>query len=138
VFDLPAVVATANETVTRAGLGDRVAVVEGDFFDCVPTADVYVMPVVLHDWDDTSSLRILANIAKAATPGARLVLLEMVMPDGDGPHFTKMVDLIMPAIAGGRERSRTEWRDLLVAGGFVLDRVVAGSGAFSVIEATMV
>jgi hypothetical protein len=37
----------------------------------------------------------VADLAKATTPCAHLVLLEMVMPEGDGPHFTKTVDLIM-------------------------------------------
>ncbi|HEY0693902.1 MAG TPA: methyltransferase [Kribbella sp.] len=136
VFDLPRVVAKATGTVEASGLSDRVTVVGGDFFEHVPTADVYVMSVVLHDWDNASSVRILRNIAKAAAPGARLVLLEMVMPDGNSPHFTKMIDLTMLALLGGRERTETERRRLLADGGFTLGRVVSGSGMFSAIEAT--
>lgn len=138
VFDLPNVVAQANETLAVAGLDERAAVVAGDFFvDRVPTADVYVMSVVLHDWDNPTATRILRNIAESAAPAARLVLVEAVMPEGDGPHYTKMMDLTMLAMLGGRERTETEWRELLAGSGFSLDRVVSGSGVQSVIEATL-
>jgi SAM-dependent methyltransferase len=138
VFDLPKVSAEAHETLAAAGLSDRTTVIGGDFFDAVPTADVYVMSAVLHDWSDSEAARILRSIADAAAPGARLVLVEMVMPEGDGPHVTKMVDLIMLAMVGGRERTETEWRSLLEEGGFTLDRIVSGStGVMSAIEATL-
>jgi hypothetical protein len=91
------------------------------------------MSTVLHDWDNASCARILRNIANAAAPGACLSLLEMVMPEGDRPHFTKMIDLTTLAMLGGRERTATDWRRLLADGGFTLDRVVCGSGVFSVI-----
>jgi precorrin-6B methylase 2 len=137
VFDLPNVVAAATETLARAGLSDRTTVVGGDALASVPTADVYVMSVVLHDWDDASAVRILRNIAKAAAPGARLVLLEVVIPEGDAPHFSKMMDLTMMTMLGSRERTENEWRQLLAKGGFTLDHIVSGSGIFSAIEATL-
>lgn len=137
VFDLPAVVASATDTVRRAGLADRVTAICGDFFDSVPTADVYLMSFILHDWDDAPALRILGNVARAAAPGACLVLLEMVLPEGDGPHFTKLVDLVMLTMSGGRERTAAAWRTLLADAGFTMDRIVTGRGAFSIIEATL-
>lgn len=111
--------------------------VGGDFFDRVPAADVYVMSLVLHDWDNPAAVRILRNIAAAAAPGAHLVLLETVMPEGDVPHFTKMADVVMLAMLGGRERTEAEWRHLLGAAGFTLNRIVPGSVAISAIEATL-
>jgi hypothetical protein len=48
-----------------------------------------------------------------------------------------MIDLVMLAMLGGRERTAGEWRRLLVDGGFTLDRIVSGSSAFSAIEATL-
>ena len=87
VFDLPNIVMAAQKKLADAGLADRVTAVGGNFFDGVPTADVYVMSVVLHDWDDDSCVRILRNITKAAPPAARLVLLEMVVPEDLGRVF---------------------------------------------------
>ena len=118
-------------------MSERVAVIGGDFFESVPSADTYLMSVVLHDWDNAAAARILRNVAAAAAPGARLVLLEMVIPEGDGPHFTKMIDMVMLAMLGGRERTSAEWRKLLADGGFTLDRIVPGSAAFSAIQATL-
>ncbi|REE64011.1 hydroxyneurosporene-O-methyltransferase [Streptomyces sp. 3212.3] len=138
VFDLPGVVSKAADVLAAAGVADRATAVAGDFFvDAVPTADIYVLSVVLHDWDDASALSILRNIAKAAPTGARLVLVETVMPVGDGPHYAKMLDLTMLAMLGGRERTERQWHQLLAEAGFTVERIVAGSGIVSAIEATL-
>jgi hypothetical protein len=137
VFDLPSVVAGAPATLTAAGVTDRITTVAGDFFDSVPTADVYVLSVVLHDWDDTSATRILKNIAAAARPGARVVAIEMVLPDDNEPHFAKSLDLVMLAMLGGRERTASDWAALLNNSGFTLDRIIASRTPFSFIEATL-
>ncbi|UQX04631.1 methyltransferase [Streptomyces sp. RerS4] len=52
VFDFPKVVAAAAGTADQHGLGGRLRSVGGNFFDSVPTADVYVLSYVLHDRDD--------------------------------------------------------------------------------------
>jgi uncharacterized peroxidase-related enzyme len=137
VFDLPSVAAKAGETLRAGGLDHRARVVTGDFFDSVPAANTYVLSHILHDWDDAACARILRNIAKAAAPGAHLVLLEAVIPEGDGPHFSKMIDLTMLAMLGGHERTLVDWRPLLAEGGFRLVRTVSGSGSDTAIEATL-
>jgi hypothetical protein len=83
-----------------------------------PGADAYLLSLVLHDWPDDQARRILANIAAAGGSGARLLLLEFVVPPGDGPHMAKISDLNMLAMMGGKERTETEWRELLTATGF--------------------
>jgi predicted O-methyltransferase YrrM len=140
VFDLPSVVSAAHATVASAGLAERVRIVSGDFFESVPASDVYVLSAVLQDWDNDAALRILRNIAKAASPGARLVVIDMVVPEGGvvaASHPTKMIDITMLAMLGGRQRDETEWRRLLADGGFTLHRVVAGSGSYHALEATL-
>ncbi len=137
VFDLPSVVAAAHQTLATAGVADRVCVAEGDFFASVPAADVYVLSHILHDWDDSDCLRILGSIAKAAVPGARLVILESVVPDDNNPHFAKMTDIGMLTIVGGRERTAAEYKALLAAGGFTLDRILPSATPYSFVEATM-
>jgi hypothetical protein len=138
VFDLPGVVTQAHANLEAAGIADRVELVGGDFFDSVPAADVYVMSEVLHDWDDEYGTRILHNIGKAASPGARLVLIESVLPADGTPHPAIMMDLVMLAMLGGRERTAADWEGLLESGGFTLDRIISSEGAVSsVIEATL-
>ncbi|WP_158634297.1 methyltransferase [Amycolatopsis sp. WAC 04197] len=136
LFDLPEVVAGATSKVAAAD-DDRVRVVGGSFFDTVPAADIYILSVVLHNWDDTQAGRILANIARSAPARARLVLIEMVLPDETASAFTAAIDLTMLAMLGGRERTATEWRDLLGRNGFTLNRVVPTPTPFAIIEATL-
>ncbi|MGH3272751.1 MAG: methyltransferase [Streptosporangiaceae bacterium] len=136
VFDLPEVVQAAGEVLSRAALADRVEIVAGDFFTSVPVADIYVLSFILHDWDNESCARILRSVAGAAAPGARLVLIEMVLPDGDEPHLAKMMDLVMLAMLAGRERTAEEYRALLARSGFTLDRIVGSRSPYSFIEAT--
>lgn len=137
VFDLPSMVSAARSTLLAAGLEERVAVVAGDFFEQVPAADVYVMSAVLQDWNNALSLRILRNVARAALPGARLVVIDIVVPEGHAAHLTKTADVTMMGMLGGRQRGETEWRRLLADGGFTLQRVVPGSGSYSALEATL-
>jgi hypothetical protein len=137
VFDLPNVVAAAEKTLAAAGLSDRATVVAGDFFDHVPEADIYVMSAILHDWSDADAVRILRTIARAATEGARLLLVEMVLPEANVPQIAHFVDLTMLVMVGGRERTEPEWRRLLAEGGFVLDRVLKAQGLYSVLDARL-
>lgn len=70
VLDLPGIVPAATARMSAAGLADRVSVVGGDFFAGVPSADVYLLSAVLHDWPDEDCARLLARITEAARPGA--------------------------------------------------------------------
>jgi SAM-dependent methyltransferase len=112
VFDLPETVRDAD------ALGDNIEFVEGSFFESVPEGDVYVLSTILHDWDDERAAAILRTIRAAAPPGARLLLLEAVVPAGNEPDGAKWLDLLMLALFAGRERDEAQWRALLDAGGF--------------------
>jgi hypothetical protein len=112
VFDLP------ETTRDEESLGERCTFVAGSFFDRVPEGDVYVLSTILHDWDDASAIRILGTIRASAGTGTPLVLLEAVVPDGNEPHGSKWLDLLMLALFAGRERDEAQWRALLDAGGF--------------------
>ncbi|MDY7090843.1 MAG: methyltransferase [Actinomycetota bacterium] len=105
------------------------AVVAGDFFTEVPEADVYVLSFVLHDWDDDVAGRILATIRRSASDGARILLVEGLVPPGDQPHLIKMVDLTMLGMVPGRERTAEECTTLLTDAGFVVDRIVEATAA---------
>jgi O-methyltransferase domain len=112
VFDLP-------ETVRgEAALGDRIEFVEGSFFERVPEGDVYILSTILHDWDDEPAAAILRTIRAAAPPEARLLILDAAVPPGNEPGGGKWLDLLMLTVAGGKERTEAQWRELLDAGGF--------------------
>jgi hypothetical protein len=138
VFDLPHVTPAAAKLLADRGLGDRISVASGDFFDTVPEGDVYVMSMILHDWDDESCADLLRTVASSARPGARLAAVELVVPADDSPHMSKMIDLTMLGMLTGKERTDDEFRRLLAAGGFRLDRVLDTGAPLSVLEATAV
>lgn len=120
VFDLP------ETTRDEQSLGERIEFVEGSFFNSVPPGDVYVLSKILHDWDDERAGRILRTIRAAAREGARLLLVEAVVPAGNEPHDAKHLDLLMLALFGARERDEEQWRTLLSAAGFEPVRVDDG------------
>ena len=112
VFDLP------ETTRDEAAFGERCTFVAGDFFERVPTGDVYVLSTILHDWDDDRAAAILHTIRAAAPADARLLVLETVVPPGNEPHGAKWLDLLMLALFAGRERDEAQWRALLAGAGF--------------------
>ncbi len=56
---------------------------------------------------------------------ASIELVEAVIPEGAAFDLWKWIDLRMLVLAGGRERTETEYRALLSAAGFDLQEVVA-------------
>jgi len=137
-FDLPHVIAEARGAIKGHGLGDRLRAESGDFFDAVPTgADTYLLSLVLHDWDDERAGAILENIRNAARPGATILALEPVMPAGDEPHMSKMLDLTMLAMTGGLERTEDEHRQLFERAGLTFRHVVSTPTPMSFVVATV-
>jgi len=117
----------------------RLTLVGGDFFaDALPAADLYLLMEVLHDWDDADATRILAAVRRAARPGARVLVIEILVPDTPGPHSGKTRDVIMLAVTGGRERTAAQHAALLAGAGFELERVVQTASEYSLVEAVAV
>jgi O-methyltransferase domain len=91
--------------------------------------------MVLHDWDDADVARLLANIRRAAGSGGRVLAFELVMPAGDQPHMSKMIDLTVLGMLNGRERTDVEMRGLFEDAGFTYEGVVPTPTPISIIEA---
>ena len=114
----------------------RCSYVAGNFFASVPQGgDVYFLSGVVHDWDDERAVTILRNCRGAISASGRLLLLETVIPENNSKHFGKILDLNMMAMSSGRERTRTEFCNLLTAGGFRMSRIIATMAPQSLIEA---
>jgi hypothetical protein len=125
VFDLPPVVAVAQEYIEAAGMADRIATHAGDFWeDSLPAgADGYALGFILHDWDDEGGDQILDKIATAAGRRATLVVGEhLLAEDRTAPLFAVRQNLNMLVSARGRERSESEYRDWIRRHGFALKR----------------
>ena len=138
LYDLPHVIDTADQHIDPVVKG-RCELVSGDFFKSIPGGgDVHLLKQIIHDWDDEQATRILKNCHEALSPAGKLLLVEMVVPSDNQPNMAQAMDLNMLAILGGRERTQEEYRTLLDASGFKLERVIATRSPFNVIEALRV
>lgn len=134
LFELPQVIAGATGIAS-----DRLTLQAGDFFrDALPACDAYLLMEIIHDWGDQESVEILRAIRRAASPGAALLVIEAIVPDDPGPDWSKMLDIHMLTLLGGRQRTRQEYESLLSASGFSLQREIDTHAGISILEATAI
>ncbi|HEY0543965.1 MAG TPA: methyltransferase [Pyrinomonadaceae bacterium] len=139
LFDAPAVVEGVNRRLEAMRLAERCEVVGGDFFERVPEGgDIYLLSSVLHDWDDEHGLLILRNCRRAMRHNGKLLLIECVIPHSSEPCFSKLLDLQMLVMTGGRERTEKQFRTLLSAAGFELRSIISTAVPEHIIEAVAV
>ncbi len=129
-MDLPHVADAARSRIAAAGLTDRCEAVGGDAFVEVPSgADAYLLKGVIHDWEDKEAIAILRTCRAAMPKGARLLLIERILPEVIDPADPSVrakfiTDINMFLNPGGRERTEAEFRDFLAQLGLCLTGVV--------------
>jgi len=130
LFDLPQVVVGARQILTGE-IAARCEIVGGDFFLSVPEGgDAYVLKGVVHDWPDEDAAKILHHTRRAIRRDGTLLLIENIAdPDA---RSLGVIDLLM-LVVGGRERTEGDFRSLLAATGFAINRIIPTEAA-SVIE----
>ncbi len=139
LFDQPYVVDGAKRTLDLAGVTNRCDCVGGNFFESVPAgADGYLMKFIIHDWDDEKSLTVLKNIRGAIKPNGKLINVDVVIPEGNGADWGKLMDVNMLVMTGGMERTEKQFKELLAKAGFKLTRVVPTKSPLSIVEAVPV
>src|ERR1700736_3417469 len=139
LFDQPHVVERVELDDTIAS---RLILQGGDFFrGPLPRCDAYVLMEILHDWPDEQSRQILQQIRKAAPSMAKLLVVEIVLPNesawaaGNGEHFGNHLDINMLVLTGGRERTPDEFAKLFAECGWQLARVIPTPSPYSIVEA---
>jgi hypothetical protein len=135
LFDVPPVVEGAGALLEREGVAGRVEKVAGDFFASVPRAGAYILKHIIHDWDDERAVLILKNINAAMGADGRVLIVETIVPGGNEPHYSKVLDLEMLTSPGGIERTEEEYAALLDGAGLKLSRVFPTRSPFSIVEA---
>ena len=137
LFELSHVAERAGAYLRAAPIGDRYSVVAGDFFEAVPGGgSFYILAQILHDWDDDHCGKILRNCRQAMSPGAKLLIIEQVIPPHNEPSLGKWLDLHMLVLLGGRERTESGYASLLEAADLRLDRVIPTVAGASILEVT--
>jgi hypothetical protein len=137
VLDRKEVVENAKKDIhaNDPAIAGRIELVAGNFFESVPAgADAYMMKYILHDWNDAQCRQILENCRRAMAKGGRVLVLDNVIPPGNGPHWGKMLDMNMLVLTPGRERTEAEFRELFASAGLRLTRVVPTACPLSVVE----
>ncbi|MCY1001185.1 methyltransferase [Myxococcus sp. MISCRS1] len=126
----------SGSRVARAGLTERCELVEGDFFQSVPAgADAYVLKRILHDWNDETCVTLLRHCRSAMAEGGRVLVVDTVIPPGNGPHGGKVLDVMMLASLPGRERTEEDFRELFAQADLKLSRILPTPTAMSITEA---
>lgn len=140
LFDRPSVVEDANNYIKTTSVADRCELVGGDFLASVPVeADLYMMKFILHDWSDQDSIKILKNCREHIKPNGKVLIIEQLIPLGNEPSFTKILDLeMMICTHYGRERTEDEFKALYEAAGFKLNRIIKTPTIANLIEGVVV
>lgn len=137
LIDHSRVIQGARRVLEDAGVADRYETVCGDIFESVPGGgDAYILKSVVHGLNDENAAHLLRNCRRAMNDGAKVLLIEFVMPPGNDPFPGKLMDLLMLVGShGGRERSEAEFRTLFAEAGLQLTSIMTTKYAYSVIEA---
>lgn len=106
-------------------LRGRWKVIEGDFFAELPSADMYLLKRIFHNWNDEQCLAILAACRAGMRPGGQAIIIDAIVPDGDAAHDGKNMDFMMLGALSGKERTAAELAALVTRGGFRLLDVIS-------------
>src|SRR5579859_3189122 len=132
LFDLPEVIDALELD------NDRLTTAAGDFFsDTLPQADCYLLMEVLQDWDDEQCVSILTGIRRAAQPGAKLLVIENVLPEDHNDPRGQTLDVIFLAVTSGRQRTVEELGALFDQAGLSGARVFDTTTPLRIVETTV-
>ena len=122
IFDLPEVIPMARQRIGEAGLGERVAFTEGDFYtDYLPGgADFAWLGAIAHQNSRQQNRRLFAKIYAALNKGGAVVLRDVVMdPTRTRPEAGAMFAVnMLVATEGGGTYTFEEYRSDLEDAGF--------------------
>jgi hypothetical protein len=135
LFDTQSIIDSAITLLQKHDVQNRCKTIGGNFFDSIPAGgDAYLMKHIIHDWNDAQCIEILKNCRSAISQKGRILVIEMVVPEGNESSISKLLDLQMLAILPGRERTADEYGALFKQAGFELRRIVPTRSPYSVIE----
>lgn len=138
VFDLDNAKKSAEKFIVESVAASRCKFVSGNFFICLPDkADIYLLKVVLHDWDDESVVQILKNCKSAVNKNGRVLIIEKIIEDNRYKELSCLSDINMLVTLTGKERCLKEFQDLLSKSGLKFIQRIDTETVFSIIEAAV-
>ncbi len=122
LFDLPDVIAMAEQRLSEAGLSDKVTLVPGDFYaDDLPAgADLAWLGAICHQNSRQQNRELFAKIHKALTDDGVVVIRDVVMdPSHTSPEVGALFAVnMLVATEEGDTYTFDEYRDDLSEAGF--------------------
>ncbi len=136
LFDLPEALVKAPGFLEEQGTSSRIRIMPGSFTEPVGiSADLYLLKNVIHNWDDGNSAAILKNIASGMPDGARILIIEMIVPEMGGSPTPALLDIqMLVSFKDARERTLEEFRKLVDLSGLRINRVIPTIAPISLIE----
>ena len=120
-LDEPRMSGIAEPVLRGAGVLDRVELVTGNYRESVPPGgDVYLVSHVLHQLSDAEAIRALRTVRGVMPPGSRVLVVNAVIPEGDVPHPTKILDSTMLVLGRSRDRTEAEFEEIFDKAGLHL------------------
>jgi hypothetical protein len=138
-FDLPEVRPFFDRFVADHGLSKRVQFVAGDFFrDELPSADVLVMSMILHDWDLSTKRMLLERAYRALPRGGSLIVCEMLIDDERRSHLPGLLMSLNMLIEtrGGFDFTAADCAEWMKDAGFTSTRSAHLAGPFGAVIGT--
>ena len=118
-----------------AALANRCSLIAGNMFESIPPgSDAYMMKYIIHDWPDDICIKILGSCRAGVNPGGKLLVIDHVVPAGNEFSPGKIMDIEMLLFPGGKERTETQFRDLLASSGWRLNRIIPTTSGLSIVE----
>lgn len=112
-----------------------------DFFTQQPLkgARAYLLHRIIHDWPDEKAVQILRHLADAMERGySKLLIYEIVLSDRNPGRPPTFADISMMRQFASKERSETEWGELMGNAGLRLLKIWGKPRAFErLIEAEL-
>ncbi|CAL1410286.1 unnamed protein product [Linum trigynum] len=138
VLDLPQVIGR----LAAGNSSGKLEFVEGDMFQCVPSAGAVLLRMILHDWKDEECVKILKKCKDAISSkgeGGKVIIIDIVMDEKQEVDHelaqTKLnFDMVMMFMLNGKERTEKEWERLFFEAGFQRYKVTPLFGFRSLIE----
>lgn len=136
VFERPKVSRVAQEYIDKAGLSDRINIVNGNMWtDEFPKADVHFYCDVFHDWP-YDRCQLLANKSFDALPkGGRIVVHELLFNrQKTGPVSAALYNMVMLLWTEGQQLAESELTSMLKEAQFLDIQVIpTGYGDWSIV-----
>jgi predicted transcriptional regulator len=138
IFDLLETTKNSKEFLKNIQeIEGRYEVAAGSFFEenTIPQkGNLYILKRVIHNWDDSQSVKILKNCANQMSEDGRILVIDTILPSDHSKSLLKDVDVLFSTLGGGLERTLEEFKNMFKQAGLELKEVHKTGTRMSIME----